>query len=78
MGMKKYVSELNSDELNTLEAAIKNHPSARVRSRAHVITLSNRHYRLKEIADICQPKATNQAFICYPVGTYKEKVVTSA
>ena len=50
----KYVSELTADELITLECAHKSHPSARVRSRAHVIILSHKHYKLKEIADICQ------------------------
>lgn len=50
----KYVSELTADELITLECACKSHPAARVRSRANVIILSHKHYKLEEIADICR------------------------
>lgn len=50
----RYVSEITESELITLESAYKNHPSARVRSRAHMIILSNKGYYQQEIADICQ------------------------
>ncbi|QTA89371.1 helix-turn-helix domain-containing protein [Desulfonema magnum] len=50
----KNVRELTERELITLQSAHKNHPSARVRDRSHVIILSNKGYQLKKIADICQ------------------------
>lgn len=49
----KYVSGLAGAEACTLECAHKNHPSAGVRNRAHMIILSNKGYQLKDIADIC-------------------------
>lgn len=51
--MLKRVSELTEEEVTTLEDAYKNHPTARVRNRAHAIILSHKGYALKEIADIC-------------------------
>jgi len=48
-----YVSELVSDEFITLENAYKEHPKPRVRSRSHIIILSNKGYQLQRIADIC-------------------------
>jgi len=50
----KYVGELTEAESVTLEFAYKNHLSARVRSRAHIIILSSKGYPLQEIADICE------------------------
>lgn len=49
----KYVGELTETEAVTLEFAYKNHSSARVRSRAHIIILSSKGYNLQEITDIC-------------------------
>lgn len=49
----KYVGELTASEWVTLESAYKNHPSARVRGRAHIIILSGKGFHLQEIADIC-------------------------
>jgi transposase len=51
--MKK-ICELTEAELITLQSAYKNHPSARVRSRALMIILNSKGYSLKKIADICQ------------------------
>jgi len=45
----KYVSGLSEAEARTLECAHKNHPSAGVRNRAHMIILSNKGYQLKDI-----------------------------
>ena len=50
----RYVRELTDSELVTLEFAYKNHVSARVRTRAHIIILSSKGYPLQAIADICE------------------------
>lgn len=50
----RYVRELTDSELVTLEFAHKNHASARVRTRAHIIILSSKGYPLQVIADICE------------------------
>lgn len=50
----RYVREVTDSELGNLEFAYKNHTSARVRTRAHIIILSNKGYPLQAIADICE------------------------
>lgn len=50
----RYVREVTDSELVTLEFAYKNHASARVRTRAHIIILSSKGYQLQAIADICE------------------------
>lgn len=50
----KYVGKLTPEELETLESASKNHPSARVRERAVIIILSHKGYQIQTVADICR------------------------
>ena len=50
----KYVRKLTDPELVTLEFAYKDHASARVRARAHIIILSGKGYPMQAIADICE------------------------
>ena len=49
----KFVVGITETELKTLEDAHKDHQTARVRKRAHVIILSNKGYKMQNIADIC-------------------------
>lgn len=49
----KYVADITEAELKTLEAAHKNHQTARVRNRAHVIILSHKGFQMRKIAEIC-------------------------
>ncbi|MCP4110592.1 MAG: IS630 family transposase [Desulfobacteraceae bacterium] len=49
----KYVTDITEAELKTLEAAHKNHQTARVRNRAHVIILSHKGFQMQKIAEIC-------------------------
>lgn len=49
----KYVGDISEAELKALESAHKNHPTARVRNRAHVIILSYKGFKMQNIADIC-------------------------
>lgn len=50
----KYVNPLTPAEQLTLTEAMKHHEHTRVRTRAHAILLSARHYKLEAIADIYQ------------------------
>ncbi len=48
----KYVKALTDGEKMTLEEALKNHMTARVRARAHAILLSDRKFKINEIGRI--------------------------
>ena len=48
----KYISSLTNEELETLEKAYKNDPSARVRMRAHAVLLSARGFSINEMVRI--------------------------
>lgn len=48
----KFVKSLSSEEIKELEEINKNHPSRRVRTRAHSILLSSEHYSIKDICKI--------------------------
>lgn len=49
----KYVADITEAELKTLEDAHKNHQTARVRNRAHVIILSHKGFQMQKIGEIC-------------------------
>lgn len=48
----RFIKELSSDQRSPLKEAMKTHPSARTRMRAHAILLSERRYSVDQIADI--------------------------
>lgn len=50
----KYVSPLTENQIRQLGSIIKNDSSFRARVRAHAVLLSNRGYKMNEIADIFQ------------------------
>ena len=48
----KYIEHLTETETQTLEELMKHHTCARARSRAHAVLLSNRRFKVNEIARI--------------------------
>ncbi len=50
----KYVSPLSEEQIEELETLLKNHPTHRVRMRAHSILLSSRGFCITKIAEIYQ------------------------
>lgn len=49
----KFVSKLTTEQVKNLKDAMKNSPVSRVRVRAHAVILSDKGYKMDEIADIC-------------------------
>jgi transposase len=49
----RYVSELNTDEITTLNEPVKNHHSHRVRRRAHAVLPSSGRFCIDNIASAC-------------------------
>jgi transposase len=48
----KYLNPLKEEEKRTLKECLENHPSARTRARAHGILLSNRGFKIDEMARV--------------------------
>lgn len=48
----KFVKPLEQDTLLTLQEALHNHLSHRVRTRAHAILLSHKRYSLSQLSDV--------------------------
>jgi transposase len=48
----KYVTALSNPELITLKEAAAHHSNHRVRTRAHAIVLSSRHYSIPQLTNI--------------------------
>ena len=48
----RFVAQLTTEEIKTLEASFKTHSSHSVRIRAHAILLSNRQFSIDRIAEI--------------------------
>ena len=48
----RYIEPLTEKQRSALKAAMKSHPNARARMRAHAVLLSDRKYSISQIADI--------------------------
>ena len=50
----RFVETLNDEEVLQLQSILHDSDSYRKRMRAHAILLSNKDYKIKQIADICE------------------------